>query len=86
MPTLDPNALAEIGDEEGAPPEEVRPGVQPVDEVMIRVYVITTNELPEESARPFAKWLHGVWFEFSEEPGPTNGEVIAGALAHWRGQ
>ncbi|MFH9248209.1 hypothetical protein ACH4LK_22610 [Streptomyces lydicus] len=85
MPTLDPNALAEINEDEGAAPEDARPGVQPVTEVMIRVYVITAGELPEVSARPFAKWLHGAWFDFSEEPGPTNGDIIAGALAHWRG-
>ncbi|WP_169314111.1 hypothetical protein [Streptomyces piniterrae] len=86
MPTLDPNALAEIADEAGAAPEDVRPGVQPVDDDMIREYVIEARELPEESARPFAQWLNETWFDFSEEPGATNGEIIAGALADWRGQ
>ena len=86
MPALDPNALAETGDEEGAAPEDVRPGVQPVNGDMIREYVIAAGELPEVSARPFAEWLHDAWFDFSEEPGPTNGDIIAGALDYWRGQ
>ncbi|MFI9079147.1 hypothetical protein ACIGW8_22200 [Streptomyces sioyaensis] len=86
MDKLDPNALAETGDEAGAPPEDVRPGVQPVDEDMIRVHVIEAGELPEESARPFARWLHETWYDFNEEPGNTNGGTIAGALAFWRGQ
>ncbi|MFF8901694.1 hypothetical protein ACF082_29905 [Streptomyces lydicus] len=86
MPTLDPNALAETADEAGAAPEDVRPGVQPVDDDMIREHVIAAGELPPESARPFAAWLHDAWFGFSEEPGPTNGDIIRGALAHWRGQ
>ncbi|WP_030798918.1 hypothetical protein [Streptomyces sp. NRRL S-337] len=86
MPTLDPNALAEISDEAGAAPEDVRPGVQPVDYDMIRDYVIKAGELPEESARPFARWLNETWFDFSEEPGQTNGDIINGALAYWRGQ
>ena len=86
MTALDPNALAETSDEAGAALEDVRPGVQPVDDDMIREYVIKAGELPEESARPFAEWLHDTWFDFSEDPGPTNGDIINGALAYWRGQ
>lgn len=86
MPTLNPDALAETSEEAGAAPEDVRPGVQPVDDDMIREYILAAGELPEESARPFAKWLNEVWFDFSEEPGPTNGAIITGALSYWRGQ
>ncbi|MFF8901691.1 hypothetical protein ACF082_29890 [Streptomyces lydicus] len=86
MEKLNPKALAEASDEAGAAPEDVRPGVQPVDKGMIREYVIEAGELPEESARAFAAWLNSVWFDFVEEPGLSNGEVIAGALAYWRGR
>lgn len=60
--------------------------MQPVDEAMIREYVIAAGELPEVSARPFAEWLHEQWFDFTEDSGLTNREVIEGALAYWRGQ
>lgn len=86
MDKLNPEALAETSDEAGAPPEDVRPGVQPVDQGMIREHVIQAGELPAVSARPFAEWLHQQWFDFAEEPGLTNREVIEGALAYWRGQ
>ncbi|WP_406384065.1 hypothetical protein OHU25_41245 [Streptomyces sp. NBC_00117] len=53
---------------------------------MICAHVIEAEELPAESARPFAEYLDESWFDFVEEPGITNGEVITGALAYWRGQ
>ncbi|WP_395759463.1 hypothetical protein OIE82_27055 [Streptomyces althioticus] len=78
---LNPDALAESGDEE----LDTREGVQEVTEDMILSYVLCGNELPPESARPFAEWLEGVWFSFNEDGDKTNGQVISGALAHWRG-
>jgi hypothetical protein len=45
-----------------------------------------TAALPEESARPFAAWLDECWNEWNEDEDKTVGEVIAGALAYWRGQ
>lgn len=55
---------------------------------MIREYVIRTEELPEVSAFPFAHWLNESWFDFVDDPeaNRTNGQVISGALAAWRGQ
>lgn len=44
------------------------------------------NALPVHSARPFAAWLDETWNEFNEDEDQTVGEVIAGALAYWRGQ
>lgn len=81
MDKLNPNALAESGTE-----LDERPEVQAVTEDMIREYVITSGELPDFSARPFATWLHSVWFDFNEDGELTNGKVITGALAQWRGQ
>lgn len=87
---LDPKALAERYEEDGLPKDhpDVRPNVQPgVDDVMIYSYVIDTNELPTESAKPFSEWLHSVWFEFvDDDTDVTNKQVIDGALASWRGQ
>lgn len=82
MTDLDPKALAECGHTE----LDERDGVQEVSAGMIREYVIAENELPPESARPFAAYLHEVWNDYNEDGTATNGEVIAGALAFWRGQ
>lgn len=79
---LNPDALAESGDEE----LDDRDNVQPVTEMMIYEYAVGKGELPRESARPFAEWLHEVWFDWNEDGELTNGKVIAGALQHWRGQ
>ncbi|GAA5033260.1 hypothetical protein [Streptomyces siamensis] len=80
MEKLNPDALAECGDD-----LDDRPEVQPVTETMIRVHVIDSGELPEYSARPFASWLYEVWNDFNEDGDLTNGQVIEGALAGWRG-
>lgn len=83
---LDPKALAERSDEAGALEENIRPGVQPVDEEMIFDYVLDQHELPEQSARPFADWINNVWYEFFDDAeGVTNGDVIKGALTEWCG-
>ena len=82
MGKLNPDALAECGDFE----LDAREAVQPVPAEMIYQYVTDTNELPEESARPFAVWLDNVWHDFNADGDLTNGKLIAGALAHWRGQ
>jgi hypothetical protein len=72
MEKLDPDALA-TDLPEGA-------------EEAIFAYVRELNALPVESARPFAAWLDEEWNSWSEYEDKTVGEVIAGALAHWRGQ
>lgn len=82
---INPEALAEWGEEDGAAPEEVRSGVQPVDEEMIRQYVEDNNLLPTYSAVPFAAWLDEYWYQHSEPSSITNGEVISGALVDWCG-
>lgn len=79
---LNPDALAECGDDE----LNSREGVQPVNAATILGYVLDQEELPPESARPFAGWLHEFWNDFNEDGELTNGAVISGALAHWRGQ
>lgn len=49
--------------------------------------VVRDNQaLPEESARPFAKWLEKVWNSWTEEGQLSPSEVVAKALAYWRGQ
>jgi hypothetical protein len=89
MTALDPKALAEQYDEQGARPEDVRPGVQRgVDAGMIYQYVLDTRELPPESAKPFSEWLHSVWFDFADEDEAettSNKQVIDGALESWCG-
>jgi hypothetical protein len=84
---LNPKALAEWSDEAADLEENIRPGVQPVDEEMILNYVLRQNELPEESARPFAEWINQNWYQFSgdDQDNVTNGDVIEGALLHWCG-
>jgi hypothetical protein len=86
MNKLNPDALAEWGDEEGAPDDQVRPGVQrDVDARMIAEYVIKQNELPRPSAEPFGEYLHQHWNDYVENEPLTQRELIAGALAFWRG-
>lgn len=82
MEKLNPSALAECGDSE----LDEREGVQEVEEGMIREYVISSEALPPESAKPFAAYIHDVWNDYNEDGELTNGDVIAGALAYWRGQ
>lgn len=82
MDKLNPDALAESGDVE----LDAREGVQPVTPTMIRDHLRSTEELPLVSARPFAAWLDAEWNGFNEDGDLTNGQVIAGALAFWRGQ
>lgn len=82
MKELDPNALAECGDDD----LNARAGVQQVDADMIAKYVISSGELPRESALPFAEYIHQQWNDYNEDGELTNGQVIAGALAYWRGQ
>lgn len=76
---LDPNAIADDGND--------IPGHQSVDEDMIHDYVMNTGQLPGESAEPFASWANEVWFDFNDGSGTmTNGQIIAGMLAYWRGK
>ncbi|WP_372352640.1 hypothetical protein [Streptomyces sp. KL116D] len=82
MRKLDAAALAECGDVE----LNERPEVQHVSEDMVREHVIDAGELPRYSAAPFAAWLHGAWTEYTADGAHTNGDVIARALADWRGQ
>lgn len=82
MDKLNPTALAESGDGE----LDGREAVQPVTPAMVREYVVTAGELPIESARPFAAWLDEGWNDWNEDGDLTNGQVISGALAYWRGQ
>lgn len=82
MDRLNPDALAECGDGE----LDARDDVQEVDADMIREYVISAGELPEESARPFAEYIEDRWYDYNEDGELTNGQVISGALAYWRGQ
>jgi hypothetical protein len=82
MDKLNPDALAESGDDE----LNGREGVQSVTPAMIREHVINSGELPSESARPFAAWIHECWNDWNEDGELSNGQVIAGALAYWRGQ
>lgn len=80
--TFDPNALAWFSDEDDVPP-----GFQYVDETMILNHIADTKELPEESAAPFVAWANEAWNDFEDgSDTQTNGQVIAGMLAYWRGQ
>jgi hypothetical protein len=78
---LKPEAFAEFGEGED------REGVQVVDQAMILDYVLAENELPVESAKPFASWLFAYWNDFgSDDDEPvTNKDVIDGALNQWCG-
>lgn len=82
---LNPEALAEWGEEEGSPPEQVRDGVQPVDEHMILDYVLEKNFLPDYSAQPFSEWLNLNFFQYSEPSTVTNAVVVEAALHDWCG-
>ncbi|BET51746.1 hypothetical protein RGQ21_67280 [Kitasatospora aureofaciens] len=78
---LNPDALAECGDDE----LDSRDGVQEVTEDMILDYLLKAEELPLESAKPFAAWLDYNWYTWNENGENTVGQVINGALKHWRG-
>lgn len=80
MDKLNPNALAECGYD-----LDDRPEVQAVTAEMISVYVIGAGELPRYSAEPFGEWLAEMWNGFNEDGDKTNGDVLRGALADWRG-
>lgn len=83
---LNPAALAEWGSENDSSEDEYREGVQIVDSSMIYAYVVSENELPPQSARPFSEWMHSVWFEFATEgENMTNRDVLDGALEDWCG-
>lgn len=82
MDKLNPDALAESGDVE----LDAREGVQSVTPAMICDHLRSTEELPPVSARHFAAWLDEEWNGFNEDGDLTNGQVLAGALAYWRGQ
>lgn len=83
---LNPDAIAEWEDWD----PKTHPDVQPVTEGMILAYVVQEGELPSYSARPFAKWLFVHWNGFTDDEDrngtQTNGDVIQGALADWRGE
>jgi len=85
---LNPQALAEWSEEQGAPAADVRSGVQPVTSNMIREYVVAQGMPPPVSAEPFATYLDQAWFDFEDpdRPDMTNDDVIQGGLAYWRGQ
>lgn len=86
MDKLNPDALAEWGDEDGAPADEVRPNVQrDVTPQMITAYVLAEGELPSESAEPFGKYLHQEWNDYVESEELTQRALIEGALSYWRG-
>jgi hypothetical protein len=86
MDKLNPDALAEWGEEESAPDEDVRPGVQrDVTAQMIADYVTDEGDLPRESAEPFGQYLHQAWNDYVESETLTQRDLIAGALAFWRG-
>lgn len=78
---LNPKALAGCGDTD----LDSREGVQEVDAGMIREYVVSTNELPMESAEPFSEYIEQNWCDYNEEGELTNEQVISGALSYWRG-
>lgn len=87
MDKLNPDALAEWGDEDGAPDQDVRPNVQrDVTPEMIAAYVIEEGELPRESADPFGEYLHQAWNDYVENEELTQRALISGALEYWRGQ
>lgn len=79
---LNPDALAECGDEE----LDSRPGVQGPSEEVIREYILSENELPPESAYPFAEYVYKMWYAYNEDGDATVKEIIDGALQYWRGQ
>ena len=81
MENLNPKALAECGDAD----LDARDGVQEVDAGMIHEYVISEGKLPRESAGPFAEYIEQNWYDYNEDGELTNGDVIEGALAYWRG-
>lgn len=79
---LNPDALATTGDVE----LDERDGVQEVDVDMIREWVIAEQELPPESAGPFAEYIDREWNDYNDSGELTNRQVIEGALDFWRGK
>lgn len=79
---LQAESLAWFGAEDETPE-----GMQYPSYTAIFAYVRAANELPVESARPFAEWLYETWPEYENgEEQLTNAQVIQGALTYWRGQ
>lgn len=78
---FNPDALATSGDSE----LDTRPGVQHVDEFMIRRYVTDTNALPVYSALPFSVWADSAWDDFNEDGTCTNRDVLNATLHDWCG-
>jgi hypothetical protein len=77
---FNPDAIAENGSYEF-------PGAQDVHEGMIHAYVIEEWGWPIVSASPFARFADDVWFEYNDGSGTqTNGQILAGILAYWRGE
>lgn len=77
---LNPDAIADDGSGEF-------PSAQEVTCDMILDYVIDTEQLPKESAEPFAEYADRNWYEYNDGDGTiTNGQIIEGMLAYWRGQ
>ncbi|MFE6739860.1 hypothetical protein [Streptomyces tubercidicus] len=82
MEKLNPDALATTGNDE----LDSRKEVQEVTQSMIFDWVVSEKELPPESARPFAGYIHAVWDEYNEDGENTNRQVLEGALEFWRGR
>lgn len=79
---LDPDGVAWFGED-----DEMPAGVQYASEQAIFATVRAADELPVASAMAFARWLYNEWVEYDDDTGiQTNGQIIAGALAFWRGQ
>lgn len=84
MKRIDPNAPAQWDSEDN------RPGVVDIDYSMILDYVYSHDGNcvlhVEESAKAFAAWANGIWFEYHDgERGTTNKDILDGLLADWRG-
>ncbi|MFB7858839.1 hypothetical protein [Rhodococcus qingshengii] len=80
MEKVDESALAEGPDDSG---EDTREGVQVLTDDMIREWAL--SHLPPPSATAFTGWIWDVWLDWNECGDKTNGQVLYGALADWRG-
>lgn len=78
--TFDPNAIADDG-------SGTFPGAQDVTELDIYAYVIENWGWPPEAVAPFAGHAYATWFEYNDGSGTqTNGQILDGILAYWRGE
>jgi hypothetical protein len=75
-------ALAEMEDGDD------RPGVKALSTYDIREWAEDPHGggLPAVSADAFAKWLDGVFYDWSEDGETTNEDILKGARAHWVGE